>query len=271
MGAVRGRERVAAAGSATPCGDGAKPWARGGITGFVRRILPVLVLASSLGSLAVRGDEVASATASAASATAASASATAASASATAAHATFAGGCFWCMQPPFENLPGVVDTTVGYTGGSLAHPTYEQVSAGGTGHAEAIDVVYDPKQIRYEQLLDVFWHDIDPLTRDAQFCDHGRQYRTAIFYHDETQRRLAEASKRALEQSGRLPGPIVTEIVPAGPFWPAEEYHQRYHEKNPVRYRYYRWSCGRDRRLQEIWGADAPAGSDPPAEPSRAP
>jgi len=172
--------------------------------------------------------------------------------------ATFAGGCFWCMQPPFETLPGVLETTVGYTGGTLPHPTHEQVSAGGTGHAESVEIVYDPQKISYEKLLDVFWHNIDPVTRDAQFCDHGHQYRTAIFYHDDTQRQLAEASKRALEASGRLPGPIVTEIVPAGEFWPAEEYHQDYHAKNPVRYKYYRWNCGRDQRLEALWGADAP-------------
>ncbi|MGH7893618.1 MAG: peptide-methionine (S)-S-oxide reductase MsrA [Candidatus Binatia bacterium] len=179
--------------------------------------------------------------------------------SSTRATATFAGGCFWCMQPPFEQLPGVLSTTVGYTGGQSKHPTYEEVSAGGTGHAEAVEVVYDPAKITYEKLLDVFWHNVDPLTADAQFCDHGRQYRTAIFYHDETQKRRAEESKRALEASKKFDRPIVTEIVAAGEFWPAEEYHQRYHEKNPVRYRYYRWGCGRDKRLQELWGDDAPA------------
>jgi peptide-methionine (S)-S-oxide reductase len=178
------------------------------------------------------------------------------------AKATFAGGCFWCMQPPFEKLPGVLSTTVGYTGGSVKSPTYEQVSSGETGHAESIEIVYDPSKIGYEKLLDVFWHNVDPVTRDAQFCDHGEQYRTAIFYHDETQHRLAEESKRALEASKKLPGPIVTQIVQAGEFWPAEEYHQRYHEKNPIRYKYYRWNCGRDARLQELWGKDAP-----PAEP----
>ena len=174
------------------------------------------------------------------------------------ARATFAGGCFWCMEPPFEALPGVSKTTVGYTGGSVEHPTYAQVSAGTTGHAEAVEVEYDPSKITYEKLLDVFWHNVDPVTRDAQFCDHGRQYRTAIFYHDDAQRTAAEASKRALEASTRLPGPIVTEIVAASVFWPAEEYHQRYHEKNPIRYRYYRWGCGRDARLRELWGDAAP-------------
>lgn len=183
---------------------------------------------------------------------------TAAFAEAPRARATFAGGCFWCMEPPFEALPGVSKATVGYTGGSVAHPTYEQVSAGTTGHAEAVEVEYDPSKITYEKLLDVFWHNVDPVTRDAQFCDHGRQYRTAIFYHDDAQRRAAEASKRALQASGKLPGSIVTEIAVAGAFWPAEEYHQRYHEKNPIRYRYYRWGCGRDARLRELWGDAAP-------------
>jgi peptide-methionine (S)-S-oxide reductase len=174
------------------------------------------------------------------------------------AHATFAGGCFWCMVPPFEALDGVVSVTSGYTGGRKVNPTYEEVSAGGTGHAESVDIVYDPAKIGYEKLLDVFWHNVDPTTRDAQFCDHGHQYRTAIFYHDDTQRRLAEESKHALEASHALPGPIVTEIVAAGTFYPAEEYHQDYYKKNPVRYRVYRYSCGRDQRLQEVWGA-APA------------
>ena len=186
----------------------------------------------------------------------------AAAADAPRATATFAGGCFWCMQPPFESLLGVVSTTVGYTGGTVDHPTYEQVSEGETGHAESIQVVYDPTKIEYTKLLDVFWHNVDPLTKDAQFCDHGRQYRTAIFVQDDEQQRLAEASKNALEASKRFDRPIVTEIVRASTFWPAEDYHQRYHEKNPIRYKFYRWNCGRDQRLQEVWGADAP-----PAQP----
>jgi len=177
------------------------------------------------------------------------------------AKATFAGGCFWCMQPPFEKLPGVLSTTVGYTGGHTKNPSYEEVSAGGTGHAESVQIVYDPRKITYEQLLDVFWHNIDPLTRDAQFCDHGHQYRSAIFVHDDAQRRLAEESKRRLEESKRFDRPIVTEIVAATDFYPAEEYHQRYHEKNPVRYKVYRWNCGRDQRLKAVWG-DAAAKSE---------
>jgi peptide-methionine (S)-S-oxide reductase len=174
------------------------------------------------------------------------------------AKATFAGGCFWCMQPPFEKLPGVISTTVGYTGGHTKNPTYEQVSAGGTGHAESVQIVYDPAKLSYEQLLDVFWHNVDPLTPNAQFCDHGDQYRTAIFYHDETQHRLAVESKQRLEDSKRFDEPIATEIVAATEFSPAEEYHQKYHEKNPVRYRYYRWNCGRDQRLKAVWGDSAP-------------
>jgi len=175
------------------------------------------------------------------------------------AKATFAGGCFWCMEPPFEALDGVVSVTAGYTGGTKVDPTYEEVSAGGTGHAESIEVAYDPGKVSYEKLLDVFWHNVDPTTANRQFCDKGNQYRTAIFYHDETQKRLAERSKQALEASKKLPGPIVTEIVSAGRFYPAEEYHQDYYKKNPIRYNYYRWGCGRDARLKEVWGAEAPA------------
>ncbi len=172
------------------------------------------------------------------------------------ARATFAGGCFWCMQPPFDATPGVVSTTVGYTGGTVANPTYEQVGEGGTGHAESIEVVYDPKKVSYEKLLDVFWHNVDPFQPEGQFCDHGHQYRTAIFFHDEAQRRAAEASKEALTK--RFGRALSTEIVAAGPFWPAEGYHQKYAEKNPIRYKVYRYGCGRDRRLAEIWGAEAP-------------
>ncbi len=172
--------------------------------------------------------------------------------------ATFAGGCFWCMESPFDELDGVISTTSGYTGGHTKNPTYEQVSGGGTGHAESVEIVYDPQKVGYEKLLDVFWHNIDPLTPNAQFCDHGSQYRTAIFYHDETQHRLAEASKRQLEESRRFRQPIVTEIVAAREFYPAEQYHQDYYQKNPIRYKLYRWNCGRDRRLKELWGASAP-------------
>jgi len=168
--------------------------------------------------------------------------------------ATFAGGCFWCMEPPFDKLEGVISTTSGYTGGHQEDPTYGEVSAGGTGHYESLQVVYDPDKVSYKQLLVVFWHNVDPLDAGGQFCDRGDQYRTAIFYHDDEQRRLAEESKRFLEEAGTFKAPIVTAIVPAGPFYPAEEYHQDYYQKNPVRYRFYRYSCGRDNRLKELWG-----------------
>jgi peptide-methionine (S)-S-oxide reductase len=168
--------------------------------------------------------------------------------------ATFAGGCFWCVEEAFDKAEGVVSTTSGYMGGSVRNPTYKQVSGGGTGHAEVVQVRYDPRRIGYEQLLNVFWRNVDPLTPNRQFCDVGRQYRSAIFTHDAEQRRLAEASKAALERSGRLPGPVVTEIVPASEFYPAEEYHQDYYRKNPIRYRYYKFSCGRAQRLKEVWG-----------------
>ena len=168
--------------------------------------------------------------------------------------ATFAGGCFWCMEHPFDALPGVQSVTAGYTGGQKKNPTYKEVSAGGTGHAEAVQVVYDPSKIRYETLLDVYWHNIDPTVRDRQFCDTGNQYRAAIFYHTEEQRRAASLSKEALEKTKPFKGPVVTGIDPAGEFYPAEEYHQHYYKKNPIRYTYYRSSCGRDSRLKQLWG-----------------
>jgi peptide-methionine (S)-S-oxide reductase len=171
--------------------------------------------------------------------------------------ALFAGGCFWCMQHPFDELDGVISTTAGYTGGTRKNPTYEEVSAGSTGHAESVRVLFDPAKVTYQRLLDVFWHNIDPLARDRQFCDVGNQYRSAIFFRDEEQRALAEASRTALAASGLLKGEILTQIVPAGEFWPAEEYHQSYYKKNPLRYKYYRLSCGRDARLRELWGSAA--------------
>jgi peptide-methionine (S)-S-oxide reductase len=172
------------------------------------------------------------------------------------AKATFAGGCFWCMEHPFDELPGVISVTSGYTGGATKNPTYEQVSSGTTGHAESVEIVYDPKRIMYEKLVDVFWHNVDPLDGSGQFCDHGTQYRSAIFSHDETQKQLAEQSKKRLEESRRLNKPILTQIAPASTFWRAEDYHQHYYKKNPLRYRFYRHNCGRDRRLQELWGSD---------------
>jgi peptide-methionine (S)-S-oxide reductase len=168
--------------------------------------------------------------------------------------ATFAGGCFWCMVPPFEGLGGVVSVTSGYMGGQKKNPTYEEVSSGTTGHAESVQIVYDPAKIGYDKLLDVFWHNVDPTVKDRQFCDEGTQYRTAIFYHTEEQKRLAEDSKKTIEQSKVLRGPIYTQIVPASEFYKAEDYHQDYYKKNPARYKFYRWNCGRDQRLQEIWG-----------------
>jgi peptide-methionine (S)-S-oxide reductase len=170
--------------------------------------------------------------------------------------AIFAGGCFWCMQPPFDKLEGVIYTTAGYTGGHKKDPTYKEVSHGGTGHAEAVEIIYDPSKISYEGLLDVFWHNIDPTTADRQFCDNGYQYRSAIFYTSETQHRLAEESKKALEANKPFAEPVVTEITPATTFYPAEEYHQDYYKKNPLRYKYYRYACGRDKRLEQLWGND---------------
>src|SRR5215471_12409826 len=168
------------------------------------------------------------------------------------AKATFAGGCFWCVESDFDKVPGVISTTSGYTGGATVNPTYEEVGSGRTGHAESVEVVYDPTKVTYAQLLDEFWHNIDPLVKDRQFCDVGNEYRTAIFVHDAEQRRLAEESKKRIE--GELKAPVYTQIVAAGPFYRAEEYHQDYYLKNPVRYKYYRWSCGRDQRLEQIWG-----------------
>ncbi|HJX26858.1 MAG TPA: peptide-methionine (S)-S-oxide reductase MsrA [Thermoanaerobaculia bacterium] len=171
------------------------------------------------------------------------------------AKATFAGGCFWCMEPPYDKLPGVVSTTSGYTGGQVKNPTYEQVSSGGTGHAEAVQIVYDPSKVSYAKLLEVFWHNVDPLTPNRQFCDRGDQYRSAIFFHDAEQKRLAEKTRAEVEKE--LGKKVVTEIVPAAVYYPAEEYHQNYYEKNPVRYKFYRNGCGRDRRLEQLWGEKA--------------
>ncbi len=168
------------------------------------------------------------------------------------AKATFAGGCFWCMEGPFDKLPGVVSTTSGYTGGTKKNPSYEQVSAGTTGHTESVQVVYDPAKVSYEKLLEVFWHNIDPVAKNRQFCDVGTQYRSAIFVHDANQKRLAEASKAEIQK--RFKQPVATEIVQASAYYPAEEYHQDYYTKNPVRYKIYRSGCGRDARLEELWG-----------------
>ena len=170
------------------------------------------------------------------------------------AKATFAGGCFWCMEPPYDKLPGVVSTTSGYMGGKTKNPTYESISSGTTGHAEVVQVEYDPAKVTYEKLLEVFWRNVDPTQRDGQFCDHGSQYRTAVFYHGEEQKKLVEASKAALEKNKPFKGAIVTEVTAAPQFYRAEEYHQDFYKKNPTRYKVYRSGCGRDARLQALWG-----------------
>ena len=173
------------------------------------------------------------------------------------AKATFAGGCFWCVEADFDKVVGVLSTTSGYIGGTVAKPTYEQVSSKQTGHAEAVEIVYDPRKVSYEQLVDHYWRTIDPTTKDRQFCDAGTPYRTAIFAHDAAQLKAAQASLAALEKSKPFKEPIVTQIVMASPFYVAEDYHQDYYKKNPVRYKYYRTSCGRDARLAELWGDKA--------------
>ena len=169
--------------------------------------------------------------------------------------AIFSGGCFWCMEPPFDALPGVFATTSGYTGGTLANPSYEQVSSGTTGHREAVSVEYDPKRVSYAQLLDVFWHNVDPTDAGGQFCDRGEQYTTAIFASGEEQIAEATAAKEKLAASRVLAKPVVTAIRPAGPFYPAEDYHQDYYQKNPLRYKVYRAGCARDHVLEQLWGA----------------
>lgn len=170
------------------------------------------------------------------------------------AKATFAGGCFWCLEEALDKVAGIVTTTSGYTGGQKVNPTYEEVSAGGTGHTESVQIVYDPTKVSYEKLLEVFWRNIDPTTPDRQFCDKGMQYRSAVFYHDEAQKRLAEESRQALEKSKPFKDSIVTEITPATQFYPAEEYHQNFYQKNPFRYKFYKYNCGRAQRLQDLWG-----------------
>ncbi len=168
--------------------------------------------------------------------------------------ATFAGGCFWCVQHDFDQLPGVISTQAGYTGGTKKNPTYAEVSAGGTGHVEAVEVVFDPSQISYQQLLDFYWHNIDPTRDDGQFCDTGNQYRPVIFYHNAMQKRLAEKYEQRMIDEGKVT-PIRVEVLPAQTFYPAEEYHQEYYQKNPLRYKFYRYNCGRDQRLKELWGS----------------
>ncbi|HEY1246167.1 MAG TPA: peptide-methionine (S)-S-oxide reductase MsrA [Hyphomicrobiaceae bacterium] len=172
--------------------------------------------------------------------------------------ATFAGGCFWCVEEAFEKVPGVISAVAGYTGGHVPNPTYQQVSHEDTGHAEAVRVTYDPARVSYAQLVDWFWRNIDPTQADGQFCDLGSSYRSAIFVHDDGQRKIAEAAERALQASGRFKQPIVTEIAAAGRFYAAEDYHQGYYRKNPYRYRFYKFNCGRVQRLEQIWGRATP-------------
>jgi peptide-methionine (S)-S-oxide reductase len=174
--------------------------------------------------------------------------------SGTMAKAYFAGGCFWCMEEAFEKVDGVLDVLSGYMGGSVKNPSYEDVSAGRTGHAESVEVRYDPRKLTYSQLLEVFWRNVDPVTPEAQFCDHGNQYRAAIFYQGEEEKRLAEESKHAIEQSKRFSTPIATQVTAASEFYPAEEYHQDFYKKNPFRYKYYKFTCGRAQRLEALWG-----------------
>jgi peptide-methionine (S)-S-oxide reductase len=170
------------------------------------------------------------------------------------ARAVFAGGCFWCMEEVYEKVPGVISAVSGYMGGHVKNPTYEQVSTAGTGHAEVVQVEYDPAKVSYTRLLEVFWRNIDPTQRDGQFCDHGSQYRSGIFYLDEEQKRLAEASRAALLKNRPFKGEIVTEITKSSQFYPAEAYHQDYYLKNPARYKFYKSGCGRDARLKQLWG-----------------
>lgn len=170
--------------------------------------------------------------------------------------AIFAGGCFWCVESDFDKIPGVIETVSGYTGGHKLNPTYEEVSAGGTGHAEAVQVVYDPEKVSYKELVDKFWRTIDPTTPDRQFCDSGSQYRTAIFYANPQQKIIAEQSKMALEKTKPFKAPLVTEITQATVFYAAEDYHQNFYKKNPLRYNYYRLACGRDQRLEQLWGKE---------------
>lgn len=171
--------------------------------------------------------------------------------------ATFAGGCFWCMEPPFDVVDGVISTTSGYTGGHVDNPTYHQVSSGSTGHAEAVRIIYDPEQVNYEDLLEIYWRNIDPTTADRQFCDRGSQYRSAIFYHGEAQRDAALASLAQIEKTKPFKDSIRTEITAASGFFVAEDYHQDFYVTNPIRYKHYRFGCGRDRRLQKIWGGNS--------------
>jgi peptide-methionine (S)-S-oxide reductase len=210
----------------------------------MRHFLPLLGVGLAMGGLCLPGRTAAS-------------SSDGRPASTSRARATFAGGCFWSMEPPFDTLPGVVSTTVGYAGGKVANPTYEKVAEGATGHAEVVQVVFDPAKVSYERLLEVFWRNIDPFDAGGQFCDRGSQYRSAIFVEGDDQRRAALLSRTRLEESGRLPAPIATEIVPLQTFYPAEAYHQDYYRRNIRQYWTYSQGCGRGRRLKQLWGESA--------------
>ena len=169
--------------------------------------------------------------------------------------AVFAGGCFWCVESDFDQIPGVVATVSGFTGGTTSDPSYPQVTAGGTGHYEAVEITYDSSTVRYEELLTAFWHSVDPTDGGGQFCDRGKSYETAVFVANELERSVAEASKAAAQEM--IDNPIVTPILATGPFYAAEEYHQDYYTKNPIRYKFYRWNCGRNQRVEEVWGEHA--------------
>ena len=177
--------------------------------------------------------------------------------------ATFAGGCFWCVEADFDHVEGVIETISGYSGGTLANPTYKEVARGNSGHVEAVQIIYDPKIVSFEKLLDVFWHSIDPIDASGQFCDRGSPYLTVIFTHSKEQQVWAMESKKKLESIANLKLPIATRVVPLSNFYPAEEYHQNFHYKNPIRYKYYRFRCGRNERLMELWGSEALRGLEP--------
>jgi peptide-methionine (S)-S-oxide reductase len=221
---------------------------------FARRISAILTIASAILAMLAGCEPKTSGTSSAGDLSAGSSSKVSSESDGSGGIATFAGGCFWCTEADFDKVPGVISTTSGYIGGKVASPTYKQVSSGKTGHVEAVEVRFDPSKTSFARLLDAFWPTIDPLTPNAQFCDRGPQYRSVIFYHNAEQKEQAEASMARLESSGRFNQPIVTEILPATQFYPAEEYHQDFYIKNPIRYKYYRSRCGRDARLAEVWG-----------------
>ena len=224
-----------------------------GLCAFVQAQTAVKQATSTAGNSASTAG-TATATAGTSTATAGATAGAAAKASVSTAKAIFAGGCFWCVESDFDKVPGVISTTSGYTGGKTVNPSYAQVSSHSTGHAEAVEVLFDPAKVSYERLVEHYWRTIDPTTRDRQFCDAGSPYRTAIFAVDAEQLRAATASRAALEKSKPFKDPVVTEVALAGAFYPAEEYHQDYYLKNPLRYKYYRTGCGRDARLKQLWG-----------------